>query len=87
MNILKEIYSCLGEESREVKIALYPDEEICFYLWERELPILITKNNDHCYLESPMDEFELTVEMLEEVLRVMKVIDKNILEIKNWVKI
>jgi hypothetical protein len=87
MNILKEIFNCLGEESREVKITLYPDQEVCVELWERNLPLIISKNRDRCYLDTNMTEFEMTADMLEEVVRVMKVIDSNIIEIKNWTEI
>ena len=86
MNILKEIFNCLGDESREVKITLYPDQEVVVELWERNLPLIISKNNDRCYLDTSMTEFEMTAEMLEEVLKVMKVIDNNIDDIKSWTK-
>ena len=86
MNILKEIYHSLEPFYRQVRITLYPDMGICFEIYEREIPIILEMEKDHCYIDTSMTEFNLDVEMMEELLKVMKLIDDNSEEIKNWVR-
>lgn len=86
MNILSQIYNALSEDFRDVKVSLYSSGEVSIEIWERNFPIIVDQDKDFCYCETGMTDFELSTEMVEEILKVMKIVDANIEEIKNWTK-
>jgi len=86
MNILKEIYHSLEPFYRQVAVTLFSDSGVCFEIYETEISILVDVEKDHCYIDTTMTEFNIDVKMMEELLKVMKIIDDNIDEIKSWVE-
>jgi len=86
MNILKEIYNSLEPFYRQVAVTLFSDSGVCFEIYEVKIPIMVDKSSETFYIDTSMTEFNLDVKMMEELLKVMKIIDDNIDEIKSWVE-
>jgi hypothetical protein len=89
-SIIHQIKNEMGED-KKLKIDIY-DDEIVFYLWEREVGICLNK---YFYDYLPYIDFEgysdenAKLDHVEvfEIADIMKVIGSNLVEILSWINI
>lgn len=79
--ILKEL-----KESKYLFIHIFNDEEVVFYIWEREVPIAFNPKNKELILDIEGYDWRFTKDMLEEIVVVMDIIKENSDEVCEWVK-
>ena len=64
---------------------MFEDKSISINVYEIKIPIIIESNKLHCYLPTEMTDFKIDSMMMEEIYKIMKIIDENMQEIKSWV--
>ena len=84
--IIKTIRDIIDKEP--LRVDIYNDE-IIFYIWEIEVPIIFDRNSfDVSYKPEYLPDYNsncnFNLEMLLEMCKVIKAIETNINEIKDW---
>lgn len=81
--LIKKIRSIIGKNQR-LTIQIFSDNEICIELYEVEIPIMIVRNKEKCFIEVElMNSGTLSEEILLELHQVCKLINDNIQMIKS----
>jgi hypothetical protein len=81
-NLIKQIKNIIGEDQR-LTIEFFSREEICINIYEKEIPVFITKKQKECYIESDFIKKEmLTHEDLVQLSAICGLINENIKMIK-----
>lgn len=79
LKIIKQIKKIMGDHwSSEVNIKLYNNGIIIFYIYESEIPIVVNANKDEVYLDCECHNGRLTVDMLQELHDIARVLKDNI---------
>ena len=84
MNLISKIQHAMTL-SKMLKIELYGEYEVAFSVWESEAPILVNPASAKVEFES-VNESKYNAEDLEELAKIMRIIQENMKEVQEWVK-
>jgi len=86
-NIIKQILNVIGDyEGSKLSLHIWPFSEICIYVYETEIPIVIDIKEKYAYIDTDTMDNHLTSSMLDELNQIVKIIDDNIDVILECVK-
>jgi len=78
-NIIKQMLNIIGDnEGSKLSLHIWPSGEICFYIYETEIPVVINVKNKYVYIDTDTMDHHLTASMLNELCQIVKIIDDNI---------
>lgn len=78
-NIIKKIKEIMGNHwSSDLKVSFFNDGGIVFEIYESEIPIAIDIKKSEVYLDCELYDGHLTVDMLQELHDVVKLLEDNI---------
>jgi len=78
-NIIKQILNVIGDnEGSKLSLHIWPFSEICVYIYETEIPIVIDIKEKYAYIDTDTMDNHLTSSMLDELSQIVKIIDDNI---------
>ena len=78
-NIIKQILNIIGDyEGSKLSLHIWPFSEICVYIYETEIPIVIDIKEKYSYIDTDTMDNHLTSSMLDELNQIVKIIDDNI---------
>jgi len=86
-NIIKQMLNVIGDyEGSKISMGIWPPNEIYFLIYETEALIEIDKKEKYAYLNTDTMTHHLTSSMLDELRKIVKIIDDNIDVILECVK-
>jgi len=86
-NLIQQIRKVItSPDCNIIKIEIWSDTEIAFLIYDREIPIGVNLKEDDVYLDCEMFPERLTADELNEISQIIKIIEKNINEIKECLK-
>jgi len=78
-NIIKQILNVIGDnEGSKLSLNIWPPNEMCIYVYDSEIPIVINVKNKYVYIDTDTMDHHLTFSMLDELCQIIKIIDDNI---------
>ena len=78
-NIIKQMLNVIGiHEGSKLSLNIWPPNEICIYVYDSEIPIVINIKEKYAYVDTDIMEHHLTSSMLNELCQIVKIIDDNI---------
>ena len=78
-SIIKQMLNVIGDyEGSKLSLNIWPSGEICFYIYETEIPVVINVKNKYVYIDTDTMDHHLTASMLNELCQIVKIIDDNI---------
>jgi len=78
-NIIKQMLNIIGDnEGSKLSLHIWPSGEICIYVYDSEIPIVINVKNKYTYIDTDTMDHHLTASMLDELCQIVKIIDDNI---------
>lgn len=78
-NIIKQIREIIGKHwTSQIKIHIFEENEIVFYIYETEAAIMINLKNKDVYLDCEFSKHHLTGDMLDELGKVVKILEENL---------
>jgi len=78
-NIIKQMLNVIGNhEGSKFSLHIWPFSEICVYIYETEIPIVIDTKEKYAYIDTDTMNNHLTSSMLDELSQIVKIIDDNI---------
>ena len=78
-NIIKKMLNVIGDyEGSKLSLNIWPPNEICIYVYESEIPVVINVKNKYVYIDTDTMDHHLTSSMLDELCQIVKIIDNNI---------
>jgi len=78
-NVIKQILKIIGDnEGSKFSLHIWPFSEICIYIYETEIPIIINIKEKYAYIDTDTMDNHLTSSMLEELSEIVKIIEENI---------
>lgn len=85
-SVINKIWNILKPSHRVFRIGFFNDKVLALYLYETEFPITIDLVAGKVSFDTECTNFRIDVEMMEEVLEVMKVLKDGLDEIIGWVE-
>jgi hypothetical protein len=77
--IIKEIMNIMGDiDGSQLSIDFYTDESIVFNIYEVEIPLIVDKKKKTVYMDCECYTGEITVDMLDELHQIAKLLEENI---------
>ena len=78
-NIIKKMLNVIGNyEGSKLSLHIWPFSEICVYIYETEISIVINVKEKYAYIDTDTMDNHLTASMLDELCQIVKIIDDNI---------
>jgi len=78
-SIIKQILNIIGDyEGSKLSLHIWPFSEICVYIYETEISIVINVKEKYAYIDTDTMDNHLTASMLDELCQIVKIIDDNI---------
>jgi len=78
-DIIKQMLNVIGDyEGSKLTINIWPPNEMCIYIYDSEIPIVINVKNKYIYIDTDTMDHHLTASMLDELCQIVKIIDNNI---------
>jgi len=78
-NIIKQMLNVIGNyEGSKLSLHIWPFSEICVYIYETEISIVINVKEKYAYIDTDTMDNHLTASMLDELCQIVKIIDDNI---------
>jgi hypothetical protein len=85
MNIINEIRDCMSD-SKYLKIAIFSEDEVAFYLWEEEVSFIVNPQSGAIIFDVEGYDWHLNCDQLAEMVEIMGICQNHMNEIKSWVK-
>ena len=77
-NVIKQIKSILPDEFKHFSMNIYFNDEIVFNIYEIGIPIVVNLKSESIYLECESCNNEITPVMMDELAKIMRVLEENI---------
>jgi hypothetical protein len=76
--VIKQILEVIGDyEGSKLTFTIWPPDEIYFYIYETEIPVVINVKEKYAYVDSETMTNHLTGDMLYELSHIVKIIESN----------
>ena len=86
-SVIKQMLNVVDDyEGSKLSLHIWPSGEICIYIYETEIPIVIDIKEKYAYIDTDTMNNHLTSSMLDELNQIVKIIDDNIDVILECVK-
>jgi hypothetical protein len=84
-NFMSEIRTIIGEKYGVVKMEIFSSSEVCFSIYEKEIPIIVNLKTSAVYMDGALNESKMGSDILSELGEITKILENSLEDIKEFI--